>query len=233
MHISKFYLWEEIHEYNEMYSIFYERIGKFPDRIANLYYLYVFLMDVVIDISDTLPKYTYDTTSRIRNEGIQEQMLWLSHYIKQFPDPTLIEQDLLSKASKQELTEEMLPTFKNITDVLECVGCNVCKLNAKVQFMGLATTLKILFTEHNQTLVTENELIGLFNLMFRISNSISWYESYCNDEDVENFTRFIIFGVLMLCLAIIFIIAVILLFYTPKGEEEEDEKPLRKSPQPS
>lgn len=55
MHISRYYLddIEEVYDPDEIgtdhfyrnYEIYYERIGKHPDRIQNLFYTYVFLID--------------------------------------------------------------------------------------------------------------------------------------------------------------------------------------------
>ena len=37
-------------------------------------------------------------------------------------------------------------TFHNITRIMDCVGCEKCKMWAKLQLLGIATSLKILFS---------------------------------------------------------------------------------------
>ncbi len=41
--------------------------------------------------------------------------------------------------------------FRNISRVMDCVGCDKCKLWGKLQVTGLGTALKILFWTDNST----------------------------------------------------------------------------------
>lgn len=45
----------------------------------------------------------------------------------------------------QILKEEFKDHFRNVTRIMDCVGCDKCRLWGKVQTTGLATALKILF----------------------------------------------------------------------------------------
>lgn len=46
----------------------------------------------------------------------------------------------------QLLKEEFRQHFINISRIMDCVGCEKCKLWGKLQIQGLGTALKILFS---------------------------------------------------------------------------------------
>lgn len=45
----------------------------------------------------------------------------------------------------QILKEEFKTHFRNVTRIMDCIGCDKCRLWGKVQTTGVATALKILF----------------------------------------------------------------------------------------
>lgn len=49
-------------------------------------------------------------------------------------------------AEAQLLKEQFRQHFRNISRIMDCVGCDKCKLWGKLQTHGLGTALKILFS---------------------------------------------------------------------------------------
>lgn len=43
------------------------------------------------------------------------------------------------------MKEEFKEHFRNVTRIMDCVGCDKCRLWGKVQTTGVATALKVLF----------------------------------------------------------------------------------------
>lgn len=89
-----------------------------------------------------------------------------------------------------ELRSQLQTHFHNITSILDCVGCEKCKLWGKLQFLGVATSFKILFASNNcfernlqpaQLLAAlkleRNEVIALVNLLSKLSQSIVAYRA--------------------------------------------------------
>eukprot|EP00268_Persea_americana_P016446 TRINITY_DN1779_c0_g1_i2.p2 TRINITY_DN1779_c0_g1~~TRINITY_DN1779_c0_g1_i2.p2 ORF type:complete len:136 (+),score=28.95 TRINITY_DN1779_c0_g1_i2:2708-3115(+) len=80
--------------------------------------------------------------------------------------------------SGPELMQQTQKQFRNISALMDCVGCEKCRLWGKLQVLGLGTALKILFSvnghEHlNQPLqLQRNEVIALVNLLNRLSESV-------------------------------------------------------------
>lgn len=78
--------------------------------------------------------------------------------------------------------------FQNITSVMDCVGCEKCKLWGKLQFLGVATAFKILLSSGTcfeaqlppRKLLEElrferNEVIALINLLHKLAQSVTIY----------------------------------------------------------
>lgn len=83
--------------------------------------------------------------------------------------------------------------FRNITNIMDCVSCQRCRLWGKLQVKALATSLNILF--HSNSLfndgecdkhinvldsITRTEIVSLFNGVAKLSESISIIDSYRN-----------------------------------------------------
>lgn len=46
----------------------------------------------------------------------------------------------------QTLKDEFKQHFRNISRIMDCIGCEKCKLWGKLQIQGIGTALKILFS---------------------------------------------------------------------------------------
>mmetsp|Transcript_26986 Transcript_26986/g.23825 ORF Transcript_26986/g.23825 Transcript_26986/m.23825 type:complete len:171 (+) Transcript_26986:3-515(+) len=163
-------------------------------------------------------------------------MKWLGHYVASLLGMSEIEADLYGNLTKEEFRKEILkdgnqilkPVFQNMTDILECIGCNVCKMNAKLQFTGLGAMFKVLFPSDSDVVLTENELVGFLNLANRLSNTVKWYHGYLEYEERESFYKTIFFSVLIALAAVLFLMgALLFLNSTRKSSSNEEKMPLR------
>ncbi|GAU23915.1 hypothetical protein TSUD_181040 [Trifolium subterraneum] len=81
--------------------------------------------------------------------------------------------------SGPELKQKIQHQFRNISALMDCVGCEKCRLWGKLQILGLGAALKILFSDDGQenlvqTLQLQNEVIALMNLLNRLSESVKF-----------------------------------------------------------
>ncbi|GAB2223278.1 hypothetical protein Drorol1_Dr00017418 [Drosera rotundifolia] len=88
----------------------------------------------------------------------------------------LISEPMMNKSS-------MLYTF--ISSLMDCVGCEKCRLWGKLQILGLGTALKILFSANGAgdtgpaVEFQRNEVIALINLLYRLSELVKLvHETY-------------------------------------------------------
>ena len=78
----------------------------------------------------------------------------------------------------QSLKEEFKDHFRNISRIMDCVGCEKCRLWGKIQVSGIGTALKILFSYESELdghpiELRRSEVISLYNAFGRISESIA------------------------------------------------------------
>jgi ERO1-like protein alpha len=80
----------------------------------------------------------------------------------------------------KQLREQFQSKFRNITRIMDCVGCDKCRLWGKVQTLGLGTALKILFNNNDEERfqLSRSEIVALFNGFARLSNSIAEIENF-------------------------------------------------------
>ncbi|CAG9767073.1 unnamed protein product [Ceutorhynchus assimilis] len=104
--------------------------------------------------------------------------------IKKFPHH--FNETTMFKGTKEaeKLKEEFRRHFRNITRIMDCVGCDKCRLWGKLQTQGLGTALKILFSgqfdydtagnlvNKNEMHLQRNEIVSLLNAIGRLSTSI-------------------------------------------------------------
>ena len=67
-------------------------------------------------------------------------------FFRMFPDHFNESVMFNGGAQSQLLKNEFRQHFRNISRIMDCVGCDKCKLWGKLQIQGLGTALKILFS---------------------------------------------------------------------------------------
>ncbi|EYB21228.1 hypothetical protein FG05_04911 [Fusarium graminearum] len=74
------------------------------------------------------------------------------------------------------LKEDFRNRFRNVSRLMDCVGCDKCRLWGKLQTAGYGTALKILFELDNNNEdvphLQRTEIVALFNTYARISSSL-------------------------------------------------------------
>ena len=61
--------------------------------------------------------------------------------------------------AQMQLLTEIQNNFYNISRIMDCISCDKCRLNGKVQIRGLATVLKVLFLPDSK----KHEIMKQFN----------------------------------------------------------------------
>ncbi|KAH0622512.1 hypothetical protein JD844_024883 [Phrynosoma platyrhinos] len=110
-----------------------------------------------------------------------------------------------NKKEAKSLKEEFRLHFKNISRIMDCVGCDKCRLWGKLQTQGLGTALKILFSEKEIKNLPENspskgfqltrqEIVALLNafgrqpLLRSYSRRKAFHQKANFNEDVRRIT---------------------------------------------
>ncbi|XP_061129244.1 ERO1-like protein beta isoform X3 [Syngnathus typhle] len=163
-----------------------ETKGEGTRRLKNLYFLYLMELRALYKVAAYFERSVVHLYTGNGQEDAQtkELLLQVFNQIKMFP-MHFDEKSMFAGHEKEakSLKEEFRLHFKNISRIMDCVGCSKCRLWGKLQTQGLGTALKILFSEKQiKNLpersgskgfqLTRQEVVALINGFARLSSSI-------------------------------------------------------------
>ena len=138
-HLSERFYNRNLGRWESNFSMFHERVGKFPERILNMYLTYTILLRAVTKIKPKMKNVQLgvhpDENGRVKS--------LLSAFFKTLPKvPKGFDSNLFSISTDQ--ANHLKATFRNMAKLMDCVSCERCRLWGKVQIYGVGTALKIL-----------------------------------------------------------------------------------------
>lgn len=168
-----------------------------PNWLRNLYFTYIIEMRALAKASSYLRGEIFFTGNRIEDVEVKQGVNEFLTLIEQFPSHFNESQMFLGGPASLKMKTEFREKFRNISMIMDCVGCDKCKLWGKLQTQGLGTALKILFSGKFDTEIEYNEdnvpvelngdnqlklrrieIVSLFNAFGRLSNSIRILEDF-------------------------------------------------------
>ncbi|KAF9667001.1 hypothetical protein SADUNF_Sadunf16G0287500 [Salix dunnii] len=183
IHIAADYLLDEsTNKWGQNLELMYDRVLRYPDRVRNLYFTFLFVLRAMTKAADYLEQAEYDTgnnTEDLKTQSLVRQLLYNPKLQAACPLP-FDEAKLWQGQSGPELKQQIQKQFRNISALMDCVSCEKCRLWGKLQVLGLGTALKILFSVDGQKQPSEspqlqrNEVIALVNLLNRLSESVKY-----------------------------------------------------------
>ncbi|MFS7929453.1 putative endoplasmic reticulum oxidoreductin 1, ERO1-like superfamily [Helianthus anomalus] len=181
VHIATDYLINEnTNQWGANLQLMYDRVLKHPERVQNLYFTFLFVLRAVTKAATYLEQAEYDSGNHLEDLKAHSLIRQLVHNPKlQAACPLPFDEAKLWQGqSGPELKQQTQKQFRNISALMDCVGCEKCRLWGKLQVLGLGTALKILFSVDGQEgrdqplQLQRNEVIALMNLLNRLSESL-------------------------------------------------------------
>ncbi|XP_028398672.1 ERO1-like protein beta isoform X2 [Dendronephthya gigantea] len=159
--------------------------GQGPSWLKNIYFLYLLVWRAVVKAGPYWQQEGFFTGNVTEDAIVKKYVGELLSQSRNCPN-TFDETILFTEEKSKSLKEEFRKKFRNITRIMDCVGCQKCRLWGKVQTQGIGTALKILFSSHqfNKESVSptfrlkRNEIVSLFNALGRYSSSIHYVQSF-------------------------------------------------------
>jgi len=174
-HLCWDYLNQTTGQWGPNLECYKQRLHKFPERVSNLYFNYALVLRAVTKLGPSLKDYTFCSGDPIQDRETKEKVQILT--TKAGTAPQIFDESLMFvNGEGPSLKEDFRNRFRNVSRVMDCVGCDKCRLWGKVQTAGYGAALKVLFeTENNSEDVPQlkrTELVALFNTLARISSSL-------------------------------------------------------------
>ena len=119
--------------------MFHERVGKFPERIQNMYLTYIILLRAVSKMKKKMESVQLGVHD---DEEARARSLMKSFYASLPKAPRNFDTTLFAISPEQ--ADHLKATFRNMAKLMDCVSCESCRLWGKVQIYGIGTALKIL-----------------------------------------------------------------------------------------
>lgn len=211
IHICNEYLYPETKTWGPNLECFITRISQHPERLQNVYFDYVLMMRALSKAGEYLDKFALRAGDEIRDPETRDKLRELLRFAGA-NRPSFDEHQLFATTNDPvhnlqiaELKEDFRAQFMNISRIMDCVGCDKCRLWGKLQVAGVGTALKLLFAfeESNpeqHVSLRRSELVALINTAYRISESIQAVENFrhlyqrsfkqpeADVEDAQHFT---------------------------------------------
>jgi len=160
--------------------------GKAKDEyVNNLYFGYVFLLRALNKAAPVLRNFKIDSGNPqedFRAHKLLNELL-STDFIHSTCTPTFsFDETQLFQGERTKYRDDFRRAFRNISTVLDCVGCEKCKLHAKLEFHGLGTALKILFTNRQLSaleanFLERNEVIALILTISKYADAIEYIKN--------------------------------------------------------
>ncbi|KAF9051138.1 endoplasmic oxidoreductin [Hymenopellis radicata] len=199
-HICLEWLNQTTGEWQPNLQCFVNRIAAHPERLEYIYFNTVLLLRAVSRLSPYLSAYDYCSTGTheddIETRSKLDNVISIAQHAGRFDEAVLFRGD-----NANVLKEEFKTHFRNVTRIMDCIGCDKCRLWGKVQTTGVATALKILFElderaldpNTNANLLQRSEVVALINTLHRFSESLNavnifrhmWSENDKKDDIIQ------------------------------------------------
>ncbi|KDE06115.1 hypothetical protein MVLG_03532 [Microbotryum lychnidis-dioicae p1A1 Lamole] len=181
IHICDDYLDKSTGQWAPNLQCFVTRIAQHPERLQNVYFTYVLLLRALSKsgplLLDTLKNTEAEPATIGRMKGLIKSATGCP--------TTFDEGSMFTGVEAEVLKSEFKAHFRNVSRIMDCVGCDKCRLWGKLQITGLGTALKLLFSAQEPTTTTTNqvdlsrsEVVAFVNTLHRLSESLAVVEKF-------------------------------------------------------
>ncbi|ORZ00763.1 endoplasmic reticulum Oxidoreductin 1-domain-containing protein [Syncephalastrum racemosum] len=186
LHICDEYFDQKTGKWGPNLDCFVHRVGSHPERLQNIYFTYALVVRAVNKLGPYLEQYPFCTSNDVEDDkDIKSLVLDLTAKTRECPT-TFDEAVMFQDDNANSLRQEFRDHFRNVSRIMDCVGCTKCRLWGKIQTAGLGTALKVLFSyedgnlkyEGNNQLLKRSEIVALFNTLNRLSESLHAIEQF-------------------------------------------------------
>jgi len=172
-----------------------ERVLDHPDRVENLYVAFALLLRAVVKagpaVTAAVPRNDPFFTNSFE-EWTQSLLPELTKMAEKCPD-TFDESTFLVEPGFMSKRTELQKRFQHLQKIIQCVGCDRCKLWGTLQTLGIGTALRVLFRnddEKEELNLSRQEAVALVHTLERLSSSLVFAHELGKTEWTNNPSSF-------------------------------------------
>ena len=174
-HLCYDYLDQKTGKWGPNLTCYEERLAKHPEWVSNIYFNHALLLRSVGKLESYLVNYTFCSGDPQQDRDTKTKVLNLAD--KALDIPTIFDESKMFQDSTSgiQLKEDFRQRFRNVSRLMDCVGCDKCRLWGKLQTAGYGAALKVLFEYEpgKEFYLKRTELVALVNTLGRTSTSIT------------------------------------------------------------
>lgn len=160
-------------EWDPNLEMFMRTVGQWPDRIDNLYFLYMFALRALHKAKPFLLSLEFRTDDEQGDQQTRQQMADVLE-ARLVCTHTFNESLMFSGLQDKEvILRQMRNHFFNISRLMDCLSCEKCRLWGKLQIHGLSTALRIVVEDTTVDSLTRSDIVALIQVIRQLSSSIS------------------------------------------------------------
>jgi len=171
----------------------YDRVLSHPDRVENLYVAFSLLLRAVVKaefaIAAAVPAsdpVLEDSLSYWQESLLPELLALPEKAPLSFDESVLLNTnnsnlDSYSNDDLKRKRTELQRRFRELQSIVQCVGCDRCKLWGTLQTLGVGTALRILYHDPGRSdsiHLTRQEAVALVNTLERLSSSLVFAQEF-------------------------------------------------------
>lgn len=211
LHVCKSYLHLEKNITYSNVELMKKTFMDHKDRINNLFFLHSLLVNAFFKAEKFISNFHFNTgydKDDLRVKQILTELFGKKE-LRDFHKKGFENSVHMKKFFKFDRLNEIKMKFRNISEIMDCVSCQKCRMHGKLQIYGVATMFKILFNEEESINLKRNELVSLVNMIGKVSTSIKYVTDYL-DELRQEYNKeqkyFFSFTTLIIMLSFIFVV---------------------------
>lgn len=200
IHICAEYLDKTSGEWRPNLECFITRIAEHPERLQNVYFNYVLMLRALTKAAPYLRSFDYSVGNSTVDERTQEVVRGLLDRAVSCT-ATFDETSMFASGPDANILKaEFKKHFRNVSQIMDCVGCDKCRLWGKTQVTGLATALKLLFSFDESAGAVEDfslrrsEVVAFIWTLHRFSESLAAVEQFRNMWTKRNIAQSAVVG---------------------------------------
>ncbi|GFE55519.1 hypothetical protein BaOVIS_029230 [Babesia ovis] len=185
--VAAYQLKSELPSYQTNPEFYYKMLGNYPERLENMYYTFQAMLKTVCRLSPFLKGFAKNLGQNPEWAHLQRSLfdlLGVDYELCRDVEPVyepradeLCEGTSGCKAPPQLRHPALLEKFNSIADIVDCVGCEKCRLHGKLKLTALQIAVRA-FSESERMVLERNEIVALLHALDYFAESIIFVHKF-------------------------------------------------------